>query len=339
MFQVRALLLWAIGQLYFLDQTLGCSAGTAQSMGLHSSYAGCCRCRCRHRGNIRDSWCLWFWSCSHCRCSGWRLWWLCRLGGCRCCHRNARCGRKLQCGWCYIGGSVSGIGTTFTEVSSHAAVDHTITGVHLVAVFQQDAYLSGRDPDLMECVIHCNGLASIQGCKRFASFVCLWLGGIGAGLNLFMNLEGCWIGVADSDRDGGPNLASVQKVSRWWELGINGCSSEHQQGKLWVSTTVLSALECMLQGFDTCLGKSIWLWVVWAWGLVSDTPRGAELSELCTCILRAIVRAEYFGNSMLCEHLFEQWYDFDSISLARWEASDKDHLWIEVTANQVVNSF
>ena len=59
------------------------------------------------------------------------------------------------------------------EVSSHAMVDHTITGAHLVAVFQQDTYHSDRDPDLMEGVIHHNRLASIQGCKGFASFVCL----------------------------------------------------------------------------------------------------------------------------------------------------------------------
>ena len=59
------------------------------------------------------------------------------------------------------------------KVSSHAVVDHAITGVHLVAVFQQDTYHSGRDPDLMEGVVHHNGLAGIQGCKGFASFVCL----------------------------------------------------------------------------------------------------------------------------------------------------------------------
>ena len=59
------------------------------------------------------------------------------------------------------------------KVSSCTAVDHAITGAHLVAVFQQDAYHSGRDPDLMEGVIHCNGLASIQGCKGFALFVSL----------------------------------------------------------------------------------------------------------------------------------------------------------------------
>ena len=34
------------------------------------------------------------------------------------------------------------------KVSSHAAVDHAITGAHLVDVFWQDAYHSGRDPDL-----------------------------------------------------------------------------------------------------------------------------------------------------------------------------------------------
>ena len=61
----------------------------------------------------------------------------------------------------------------FTKVSSHVAVDHAIAGAHLIAVFWQDMYHSGRDPDLMEGVIHCNGLVSIQGCKGFASFVCL----------------------------------------------------------------------------------------------------------------------------------------------------------------------
>ena len=59
------------------------------------------------------------------------------------------------------------------KVSSHAVVDHAITGTHLVAVIWQDMYHSDRDPDLTESVIHHNGLASIQGCKRFASFVCL----------------------------------------------------------------------------------------------------------------------------------------------------------------------
>ena len=70
---------------------------------------------------------------------------------------------------------VASVGLThsFMEVSSCVVVDHAITGAHLVAVFQQDMYHSGRDPDLTEAVIHCNGLASIQGCKRFASFVCL----------------------------------------------------------------------------------------------------------------------------------------------------------------------
>ena len=50
-------------------------------------------------------------------------------------------------------------------MSSHVAVDHAITGVHLVAVFCQDTYHSGMDPDPMEGVIHCNRLASIQGAR------------------------------------------------------------------------------------------------------------------------------------------------------------------------------
>ena len=277
---------------------------------------------------------VWFWSHRCCQCNRQRLQELCRLGRCRQCCRNARSGRSLWCGWCDIWGSVSGLNTAFTKVSSRAVVDHAITGVYLVAVFWQDMYHSSRDPELMEGVVHHNGLAGIQGCKRFALFVCLWLGGIGVGINSFMNLEGCQIDVADSVRNGGPNLALVQELSRWWELGINGCSSECQKGELWFSTTVLSTLEFMLHGFYTHLGKSIQLWVVRTGGLIC-----AELSELCTHILRAIVGVEYFRNSMLQEHLFEQWGNFDSVALARWKTLDKDHLWIEVTAYEVVSSF
>ena len=258
-FRVRVLLLWTGGQLQFLDQVLGCSAGMAWSTGLHKGYAGYYRHRHRHRGNFGDSWCLWFWSC---RCNGWRLQQLCRLSRCRQWCRNMRSGRSLQCGCCDIWGSVSGLDTAFMKVSSHVVVDHTITGVHLVAVFWQGTFRSGRDPDLAESVIHHNGLASIQGCKRSAAFVCLWLGGIRVALNSFTNLEGCQISVANSGRNGGPNLVLVQELSRWWELGINGCSSECQNGMLWVGTAVFSALEHMLHGFYTCLCKFIWLQVV-----------------------------------------------------------------------------
>ena len=138
------------------------------------------------------------------------------------------------------------------------AVDHAITGVHLVTVFWQDTYHSGRDPDLMEGVRHCNRLASIQGCKGFALFACLCLGGIGVDINLFMNLEGCQVGVVNSGRNGSPNLVLVQ------ELGINGCGSEYQKGELWISAAVLSMFECMLHGFYVCLSESIQLQVVWA---------------------------------------------------------------------------
>ena len=84
-----------------------------------------------------------------------------------------RSARSLWCGYCDSSGSVSGFDTAFTKVLSHAMVDHAITYAHLVAVFQQGTYHSGRDPELMEGVIHHNRLASIQGCKRFALFVCL----------------------------------------------------------------------------------------------------------------------------------------------------------------------
>ena len=134
-------------------------------MGLHRGYAGCCRHRCRHRGDFRDSWHLWFWSHRCCRCNRQRLQQLCKLVGCRQCCRNVRSGRSLQCGWCDSWGSVCGLDTAFMKVSSCTAVDHAITGAHLVAVFWQDAYHSGGDPELMEGVLHCNRLAGIQGCK------------------------------------------------------------------------------------------------------------------------------------------------------------------------------
>ena len=154
-----------------------------------------------------------------------------------------------------------------------------------------------------------------------------------------MNLEGCWVSVADFGRDSGPKLALVQELSRWWDLGINWCSLEHQEGELWISITLLSMLECMLHWFHTCLCKTICLWIMRAWGLMGDTPRGAELSELCTHILGTIVRVKDFWDSVLWEHFLEEWDNFDSVALAGWEMSDEDHLWVEVTTYEVVHSF
>ena len=34
------------------------------------------------------------------------------------------------------------------------------------------------------------------------------------GINLFMNLESCWVSVADFGRDGGPKLVFIQELSR-----------------------------------------------------------------------------------------------------------------------------
>ena len=84
-----------------------------------------------------------------------------------------RSGRSLQCGCCDSWSSASGFDTAFMKVLSCVVVDHAITGVHLVAVFWQDMYHSGMDPEIMEGVIHHNRLASIWGCKKFTSFVCL----------------------------------------------------------------------------------------------------------------------------------------------------------------------
>ena len=232
MFWVRGLLSWAVGQLHFLHQALGCYASMTWSPGLHRGYTGCHRCR--WRGNLWNSWhggnsCgLWFQSCRHCRSNRWRLHQLCRLGGCRLWCRDVRSGRSLHCGCCGV---------------------------------------------------------------------------------------------------------------LWWELSINCCSLECQEGELWISTAVLSTLECMLNWFHTCLCKSIWLWIVQALGLMGDTPRIAEISKLGTCILRTIVRVKDFWDSMLWEHFLEQWDDFDSVVLTRWKTLDEDHLWVEVTTYEVVDSF
>ena len=43
---------WAVRQLEFLDQVLGCSVGMAQLMGLHRGYTGCCRHRLQAQGQL-----------------------------------------------------------------------------------------------------------------------------------------------------------------------------------------------------------------------------------------------------------------------------------------------
>ena len=200
-------------------------------------------------------------------------------------------------------------------------------------------YHCSSHPNLAKGIIHGNWLTSIQGCKRFAVLIHLYLEGIRVGINLFVNLEVCWISVVDFGRSGGPKLTLVQELSRWWELGIDWGSSECKEGKLQIGTAVLSMFECMLHWFHTWLCKSIGPWIVRAWGLMSNAPRGAELSELGSHILRTIVRVKDFQDFMLWEHFLEQLDNFDSVALARWKISDEDHLGVEVTAYEVVSSF
>ena len=61
--------------------------------------------------------------------------------------------------------------------------------------------------------------------------------------------------------------------------------------------------------------------------------------KLGTHILWAIVRVKDFGNAMLWKHLLQQWDNLVGIALAMWKMLNKDHLWVEVTHNQVINSF
>ena len=72
---------------------------------------------------------------------------------------------------------------------------------------------------------------------------------------------------------------------------------------------------------------------------MGNTQRGAELSKLDTHILRTIVRAKDFWDSMLWEHFLEEQDDFGGVVLARSKASGEDHLLVEVTTYEVVSSF
>ena len=112
----------------------------------------------------RNSWGLAHLGCQCCRCIRCGLHMLCRLWWCRLC---------LQCGSCATWDSVNCFDTAFTKVSPHAMVCGTIAGAYLIAVPWLDTYHSSRNPNLLEGVIHCNWLTSIQWHKCFATFVSL----------------------------------------------------------------------------------------------------------------------------------------------------------------------
>ena len=59
---------------------------------------------------------------------------------------------------------------------------------------------------------------------------------------------------------------------------------------------------------------------------MDDTPRGPDIRELGTSVLRTIVRAKHFWDSMLWGHFLEQQDDFGGFALARWKMLDEDYL-------------
>ena len=81
--------------------------------------------------------------------------------------------QSLQCSSCATWDSVDCFDTVFTKVSLYEVVCGTIAGVYLIAIPWEDVYHSSRDPNLLEGVICCNWLTSIQWCKCFAAFVSL----------------------------------------------------------------------------------------------------------------------------------------------------------------------
>ena len=95
----------------------------------------------------------------------------------------------------------------------------------------------------------------------------------------------------------------------------------------------------MFERVDVCLSESVGLWVMQTWGFMCYAPRYTEVGKLGTCILWAIVRAKDSRDAMLWKHLLQQGDNLAGIGLARWNTSNKDHLQVEVTHYQVVNSF
>ena len=97
-------------------------------------------------------------------------------------------------------------------VSPCMAVGGTIASTYLIAVPWQDAYHSSRNPNLLEGVVCCNWLTSIQWCKCFAAFVSLCLSRFRACIDLLTDLWGCWVTVAYLSWDGCPELVLVQQL-------------------------------------------------------------------------------------------------------------------------------
>ena len=93
-------------------------------------------------------------------------------------------------GSCATWDSVSCFDTAFTEVSPHVAVCGTIASVYLIAVPWEDAYHSSRNPNLLEGVICCNWLTSIQWHECFAAFVSLCISRFRVCANLLMDVCG-----------------------------------------------------------------------------------------------------------------------------------------------------
>ena len=81
--------------------------------------------------------------------------------------------QSLQYGSCATWDIVSYFETAFTKVSPCVAVCGTIAGGYLIPVPWEDVYHSSGNPNLLEGVICCNWLTSIQWCKCFAAFVSL----------------------------------------------------------------------------------------------------------------------------------------------------------------------
>ena len=174
------------------------------------------RAGCRHWGD------LWH----GCRCRNWnsRTWFLgyrcnqlwCLLSGCGslwC--RSGKLGVSLfQWGWWGLRLSIIAFDTAFPKVASGMAVYGSICSAYLVAVLWKGTNYCSKYPDFPQGFKCGNGLTSIEWCKLFGMLISIEFCMLNSILKTLLNLQGCWVHIADPRQYGGMYLVAVQYL-RW----------------------------------------------------------------------------------------------------------------------------
>ena len=331
----------SLGQQFLdlLDQASWCHVGMARSLGLQRSAMGCCRHWCQ--GILLNSWCgknSWVASVADAANVGC----MCGAGG-----GDAGCATKKQGLIRACGVAVVPLGTVSVALTLHSQ-----RCLHMQQYVENhcrcilDSYFCGR--------MHIT-VAGTQIFWRVSYVATSWPAYSGA--SVLLHLSAC--ALADSEcasicswTCGAAGLllcilAGMVVLSWGWynssagdgSLVLIGVARSASKARCGSALLYLAHWECMFHGLDACFSKSIGLWVMQTWGFRCDAPRCTEVGKLGTHILRAIVRAKDSRDAMLWKHLLQQWDDLVGITLARWKTLIQDHLQVEVTYNQVVNSF